>query len=316
MQPHPSPPCPERDTNTSSTRYQFAEVELHLTSPLYSCDLMYAAGGVVRLESAKDSLAGCSVRIRSLITGLAEEAFLDEHGAFAQDLELQPETDNPLEFAVCDGVGRELARFVAVVRHQGREPERAPRVGSVSDGEKPSLTLPARSPMLDPPWPRFAQLVQRCLDLAAEVADKTGRDRDELYDPIRAQERYAEQAFEQRNQPLYHECNDNLEKYGGYLKQLLGDALPRPSRPTLPPDEEARLEVKRFRASLSAVWKQVREKQRTDLEARLTDIATQARGLSQRAKKQPLSVLRQINRLRAEVEKVAQQLDSATRCNG
>src|SRR5262249_37100786 len=68
--------------------------------------------------------------------------------------------------------------------------------------------------MLDPPWPRFAQLVQYCLTLAAEVADKTGRDREELCEHIRAQERYAEQAYEEHNQALYRECNDNLEKYG------------------------------------------------------------------------------------------------------
>lgn len=278
---------------SNDTRYFFAGVELHLTSPLHSIDLVYPASGVVRLESASATFEGGSVRIRSLATGLAEEAFLDERGAFVQEVELQPGTDNALEFTICDGVGRELARVVAVVRQGGDRKEAA-------DQPAPK---PGRS-MLDPPWPRFAQLVERCLSLASEVADKTGRDREELHDPIRAQERYAEQAFEERNQMLYHECNDNLEKYSGYLKQLLGETLPRPPRPSLPPDEEARREIERFRAYLSSVWKQVREKQRADLEARLTEIASQARGLSQRLKAQPLSVIRQINRLRSEVEKV------------
>src|SRR5205085_10633078 len=47
----------------------------------------------------------------------------------------------------------------------------------------------ARSQELDPPWPRFNQLVRHCLDLAAEVAGRTGRDRDELFQHVHAQER-------------------------------------------------------------------------------------------------------------------------------
>jgi len=58
------------------------------------------------------------VRVRSLATGLSDEAFLDDRGSFAQELELQPETDNALEFAVGDGGGTELARLVSCVRHQ------------------------------------------------------------------------------------------------------------------------------------------------------------------------------------------------------
>jgi molecular chaperone DnaK len=475
---------------THGTRYLFHGVELHLTSPVNTRDQTYSATGVVRLESADAALDGGSVRIRSLATGLTEEAFLDERGTFAQDVELQPETDNALEFAVCDGAGQEMARVVAVVRHQSA----APRLGqavlptqlitkplqievlsrggqrvkqvvagigatlpgvfqctcrthdqagrivvpifeenriikqmviedldpslpigspvevefaidvkhtievrvrvrarSADDGEAyercETATLAAPPPprrptraeidevqnqieellpqfsgtfrtrlraralqirqdlfealryddepkaiqrmaelrellqqletsrgqMLDPPWPRFAQLVQHCLSLAAEVAAQSGRDAEELCEHIRAQERYAEQAYEEHNQTLYRECHDNLEKYGGYLTQLLRDTLPRPPRPSRPPEEEARSEIDRFRAYLSAVWKQVREKQRADLEARLTEIAAQARGLSQRVKSDPLSVLRETNRLGTEVEKVADVLQNKRR---
>lgn len=300
MQPQPSLP-------PTDTRYLLPGLELHLTSPLDTCELVYPAIGFVRLDSADAAWEGGSVRIRSLVSGLAEEAFLDERGAFAGDVELQPEMENPLEFTVCDGVGRERARVVAVVRHLSRD-----RKGAVGPlNPKPSQTT--RCPMLEPPWPRFAQLVQRCLSLAAEVADKTGRDPGELCDHIRAQERYAEQAFEERNAALYQECNDNLETYSGYLMQLLGDTLPRPPRPNRPPHEEARIEIERFRARLSSVWKQVREKQRTDLEARLGEIASEARGWSQRVKSDPLSVLREANRLGAEIEKVAESLHNNRR---
>jgi hypothetical protein len=171
----------------------------------------------------------------------------------------------------------------------------------------------SRGQLLDPPWPRFAQLVEHCHGLAAEVATKTGRDAEELREHIRAQERYAEQAYEEHNQTLYRECNDNLEKYAGYLTQLLRDTLPRPPRPSLPPEEEARAEIERFRAYLSAVWKQVRERKRSDLETRLTEIATQARGLSQRVKSEPMSVLRDTARLGTEVEKVADLLQNKRR---
>ena len=307
MQSHPSPHSTDVGSSADGTRYLFPGVELHLTHPLRSDDAVYSATGFVRLQSGNAALDGSFVRIRSLITGLAEEAFLDEHGIFTQEVELQPETDNTLEFTVCDGSGREMARVVAVVRHPSRDREGAAEQLPTKPQQR------SRSPILDPPWPRFARLVERCLNLASEVADKTGRNADELCEHIRIQERYAEQAYEQRDQTLYHECNDNLEKYRGYLMQLLGDTLPRPPRPSRPPEEEARSEVERFRACLSAVWKQVREKQRSDLEARLSEIAAQARGLSQRARSDPLSVLSETNRFVTEVEKVADLLHNSPR---
>ena len=102
---------------------------------------------------------------------------------------------------------------------------------------------------LDPPWPRFAQLVKQCLDLAVSVAKSTDRDRNELFEYVHAQERYAEQAYEEHHQGLYRECRENLEKYAGYLDGLLRDALPRPaSAPSLPPEEEARECLEQFRS--------------------------------------------------------------------
>src|SRR5207247_186503 len=97
----------------------------------------------------------------------------------------------------------------------------------------------SRGLVLDPPWPRFAQLVRRCLELAGEVTERTGRDRQELTEHVHAQERYAEVAYEEQNQRLYRECWDNLEKYAGYLEQLAREALPRfAPEPQLEPEEE------------------------------------------------------------------------------
>ena len=478
------------------THYLFAPSEngatppldLHVTSPANIREPAYPLTGVVRTPpEAAAWREGGSVRVRSLATGLMDEAFLDERGSFVQDLELQPETDNALELAVCDGEGREAARTVIAVRcqsagralgravlptqiitkplqievlgrdgrrvkqvvapigavlpgtfqltcrthdqagrivvpifeenrvvkqmivsdldplmpvgspvevelavdvkytievrvrvrqaggrrahrdggHRGRAaaaqadagrhrrratpnrrtaaavqrqfPHPRPRPGdAVASGFARSVALQRRAEGRPahggtariaakpggwqgagarPPWPRFAQLVRRCLDLAAEAATATGRERDELLEHVQAQERYAEQAFEDNNQALYRECRLNLEKYVGYLDQLLRDALPRPSLPApqLPPEEEAKDSVERFRNYLAAVWKQVRSKQRTDLETRLTEIAGQARGLSQRMKTEPLAVVRDARRLGAEVHKVEELLKEGRR---
>ena len=100
------------------------ELELHVTSPACTRETAYQAAGVVRLRAGQtgssffDIREGGSVRIRSLATGLVEEAFLDAHGAFAQELELAAETDNALEWTVCDADARECARIVTMVRHQ------------------------------------------------------------------------------------------------------------------------------------------------------------------------------------------------------
>jgi molecular chaperone DnaK len=487
----------ESGVRSQESEEESPELELHITSPANTRDTRYQATGVVRVRSSPDScpltpdpcLEGGSVRIRSLDTGLADEAFLDERGSFAQELELRAESDNPLEWTVCDGAGEEVGRVVTAVRHQGegrplgqavlptqiitkplqievigrggqrvkqvvapvgatlpgvfrcvcRTHDQAGRivvpiyeenrivkqmvldnldpdlpVGSpvevefsidvkhaisvtvrVREGERehsetasieapPPPSCPTRGQidavreaieellprfrgafrarmkaraeqlhqdllealryedepraiqrfaelkelcqqlesnrdtMLDPPWPRFEQLVRHCLDLAADVADRTGRDREELFEHVRAQERYAEQAYQEENQPLYRECRENLEKYAGYLNQLLQDSLPRPEapRPQLPPEEEARALVERFRAFLSAVWKEVRNRQRPDLEARLAQLASQARGFSQRIKSEPHDVIRDARRLGTEVQKVADQLEGRTQTPG
>jgi molecular chaperone DnaK len=481
------------------SRIEDEYLELHLTSSPNTRDVQYHMTGIVRTfdprssilnpqSSGRDSdgeMEGGSVRIRALGTGLTEEAFLDGRGTFAQDLELQPETDNALELAVCDGAGAEVAKVTACVRHQGaarplgqavlptqiitkplqievlnrgrqrvkqvvapvgatlpgtfhctcRTTDQAGRVvvpifeenrvvkqmviddldpqlpvGSPVEvefhidvkhtievrvrvrerqGERcetatiepaPPASRPSRAQieevqrhidellaqfsgsyrtrvkaraaqllqdlhealryddepkaiqrmaelrelqqlmeasrgqMLDPPWPRFAQLVRHCLDVAAEVARTTGRDPDELFEYIHAQERYAEQAHAEHNQALYRECRDNLDKYAGYLDGLLRDTLPRPvAAPTRPPEEEARVAVEGFRNYLATVWKQVRARQRTDLEPRLAEIAGQAKGLSQRIKEEPLAVLRDARRLGTEVFKIEELLKEGRR---
>src|SRR5262249_41091868 len=124
---------------THGTRYLFfgavpagaarPDLELHLTSPVSARDLRHQAAGVVRTVDLATrhagavpfdaALEGASVRVRSLATGLTDEAFLDGRGTFAQEAELTPEPDNARELPVCAPAGAELARAVATVRHQG-----------------------------------------------------------------------------------------------------------------------------------------------------------------------------------------------------
>jgi molecular chaperone DnaK len=201
---------------------------------------------------------------------------------------------------------RVVADLLEALRYDD-EPKAVVRMAELRDLVQQAVA--ARGQTLEPPWPHFALLVRRCLDLAAEVADRTGRERDELFEHVHAQERYAEQAHAELNQPLYRECWDNLNKYAGYLDSLFRDALPPPaSRPTLPPEEEARQTLERFRAYLAAVWKEVRARSRDDLESRLKEVARQAGGLSGRVKGEPHHVLRDLRRLGTGVAKVEGEL--------
>jgi len=464
------------------------EVELHWTSAEQADTTRYRAAGVVRVhapptESLRhDLLPGGSVQLRSVATGLVEEAFLDERGGFQTHLELSPDADNPLQATLCDADGRPLAATQVTIRHQaghralaravlptqiitkplqlevlGRNRQRTKlvvvpvgsplpgtfqcvcrtqdqagrvvvpifeenrvvqqmvvedldpalpigtpvavefaidvkhtitvrvrvrnealgveRVESARIDPPPPPRCPtraeveavqkrieavlaqlsgslrtrmrsrlqelrgdllealgyqdepraiqrmaeltdllqnlenARDQQLDPPWTRFTGLVRDCLDLAASVASATGRDRAELYQYIHAQERYAERAFEDHNQGLYRECKDNLDRYAGYLNRLLADALPREeARPTLPPKDEAKSELERFRRYLSNVWKDVRAAARDDLEERLKQTARSAQGLTGRVEAEPERVLSEVRRLEADVAWVADQL--------
>jgi molecular chaperone DnaK len=480
---------------THGTRYHFAlgtsevpSLELHLTSPACTRDLRYPATGVVRAlaDQVADNLLGGSVRVRSLASGLVEEAFLDDKGTFIQELELAPETDNAFAWTVCDCDGAEVAHLTTTIRHEGagrplgqavlptqlitkplqievltrgrqrvkqvvapigatlpgtfrivcrtsdqsgrivvpifeenrvvkqmvldelspdlpvgsevavemaidvkheievrvrvRQAEGRERLETARIETPPPPHRPARAEIddvqrqidellaqftgsfrarskaraaqlhrdllealsyedepkaiqrmaelrevlqqlevrrglvLDPPWPRFAQLVRRCLELAGEVTERTGRDRQELTEHVHAQERYAEQAYEEHNQGLYRECCDNLAKYAGYLEQLARESLPRLApEPQLEPEEEARQAVERFRGFLSAVWKRVREANRRELDPRLAEIAKQAGGLTKKVKEEPGTAIRDARRLGTEVAKIAAQLDEGRR---
>ena len=162
---------------------------------------------------------------------------------------------------------------------------------------------------LDPPWSHFQELVAEVLNMAAAVAEATKRSREELSAPVHEQERYAQQAHDERNQTLYHTCWEKLQKYLFHLGELLPSAKDDAPRPQpRPADEEARALLERFRSYLAAVWKRVRNRGKPKLDERLKTVASQTQGLNTRLKEDAPAVLRELRRLMAEVYKVEQHL--------
>jgi hypothetical protein len=295
-----------------------AAIELHVAGTALVTGRRYRLGGGVRYVVAgggagQSPLDGFSVRTRPLASGLSEDVFVDDEGSFAREIELEAEADNAIELTVCDGGGAEAAKVVVVVRHRAQLPplvSAAPGAAHVSDPQHSAAEL-------DPPWPQFARLVRRCLDVAAEVADHSKREREELFEYVRTQERYAEQAHAALNQGLYRECWDNLDKYAGYLTSLRQEASPGPSpRPDPPPDEEAREAVEQFRTRLAAVWKEVRARGRDELEGHLRDVARRAVGLSARVKTEARQVIRDVGGLVGEIERVERESTRPPRAGG
>jgi molecular chaperone DnaK len=165
-----------------------------------------------------------------------------------------------------------------------------------------------QSQELEPPWPQLQELVAECLNLAADVADATGRDRDELAAHVHEQERYAQQAHDERNPTLYQECWHNLQRYVIHLGSLLPVAQAAGPLPVPPPEEEARALLDRFRSYLAAVWKRVKARGRAKLDERLKRVAAQAQGLNARTREDAPAAVRELRRLLAEVYKVEQHL--------
>jgi hypothetical protein len=287
------------------------QLEFQLTSPAQCVATPYTLDGVVRVASQVPLPPGYSVRVRSLDTGFAEETFLDGEGKFAQEWKLAKDQTTPLEITLCDVAGREVGQFVV----------------PVSCG----VTTEGGGAALEPAWPQFAKLVRQCIHLAGDVAQRTGREREDLFAHVHAQERYAEQAFAVGDPKAYRECRENLERYQAYLGQLLDEGekwsparcLAIPARPAssgpvedetlnsvaqADVDDAVRREHERFRGTLAAVWKEARGRGRSDIEVRLREIAGQANGLSQRVKQDPRAVRPLLAVLVRAVDRLAEEL--------
>jgi molecular chaperone DnaK len=187
-------------------------------------------------------------------------------------------------------------------RHYEDDPKAIQRMAELRELMQQAETEKTRQ--LEPPWSRFAQLVQHCRALGSEAAKITGRDREEMVDYIKAQERHAERAYHERNQPLYRECWLNLERYLYTLQDICRAGAPPEEQQSDNPEERARNEVERFRSYLSRVWKEVRTRGRKDLESKLNDIARQSQGLSRGIKDDPAETVRTVRRWMKELGKI------------
>jgi hypothetical protein len=170
----------------------------------------------------------------------------------------------------------------------------------------------AKLQVLYPPRQRLTQLVKRCLYEAANVADRTGRDREQLFAPIYGQEQVAEQAHAEKNAALYRECFDHLRALAADLVRLQEDLTPLSRRdanraPTVHDVQEA---LGDLQAYAQAVAPAAQLKCRQDLVERLQQLAGPQAALADRGRRDVQGALREVRRLLAEVGGMEQELSS------
>jgi hypothetical protein len=272
---------------------------LKLTSPLSTTDLSYRLVGAVNAPECQE---GASVCVRSLDTGWTEEVFLNAHGEFQHPLDLTPNADQNYELSARDVKGRVVWCSTIRIRHRSDE-----EVDAATPDPRDSLEYASG---LEPPWPVCVQRIRHCLHLAATVAQATGRKRDELFQYVHAQERYAEQAQRDNNRKLYRECLDNLDKYAAYLEEMRRAAEPQPLQapPQVIEVRDLRSTIDLVRSELTTVWKETRTKGRDDLEPKLKEVAVLAQGLGQRCKADPERAAEEAKQLRAEIDSIRLQI--------
>lgn len=197
-------------------------LQVHLYSPLRTVSTDYLLMGRVCGPVPPLLTEGSSVFIQDDLRGLVEEVFLDEAGRFSQQRTLSAAAENPVTLTVCNSSGAELASCTLSLWHGCRRDRPLPVGQNAAVSPAPHAgNRPAQETQApQPDWKEFARLVRHCLILAGQVADRTGRKREELFEQVYSQERYAEQAFAEQAQSLYSECFDNLQAFAAYLEQL------------------------------------------------------------------------------------------------
>jgi hypothetical protein len=166
--------------------------------------------------------------------------------------------------------------------------------------------------VLYPPRQRLTQLVKRCLYEAANVADRTGRDREQLFAPIYAQEQTAEQAHAEKNAAVYRECFDQLRALAADLLRLQHDLAPgaRQGDDRPPTTHDVQDALRDLQAYLAAVLPAVLLKGRQDFVSELERIQQQQEALAERGRRDAPAALREVRRLLGEVGRMEQELSS------
>jgi hypothetical protein len=159
---------------------------------------------------------------------------------------------------------------------------------------------------------RLTQLVKRCLYEAANVADRTGRDREQLFAPIYAQEQTAEQAHAEKNAAVWRCCFDQLRALAADLMRLQDDLSPLARRhadqaPSIHDVQDALHDLQVY---LQAVLAAAQLKKRQDFVAQLLQADQQRGAVADRAKRDVPGAMREVRRLLGEVGRMEQELSS------
>jgi hypothetical protein len=161
-----------------------------------------------------------------------------------------------------------------------------------------------------PPLQRLTQLVKRCLFEAANLADRTGRNREQLFAQIYAQEQAAEEAHAEKNVLVYRECFDNLLALAADLERLGEEMLPLSQRDPqrMPSVHDVQDELKNLEAYLAAVLPAAELKERRDFVEQLQALDQRREGLAERGKRDAGAALGETRRALAEVARIDQAL--------
>jgi hypothetical protein len=191
------------------------------------------------------------------------------------------------------------------------EEQRAAVLLAELDQQREQMEL-ARLQVQYPPRQRLTQLVKRCLYEAANVADRTGRDREQLFAPIYGQEQTAEQAHAEKNASVYRECFDQLRALAADLLRLQNDLSPMARRDTdrAPTVHDVQDALRDLQAYVQAVLPAAQLKGRQDYADRLQEFERQRDAVADRGRRDAPGALREARRLLGEVGRMEQELSS------
>jgi hypothetical protein len=161
-----------------------------------------------------------------------------------------------------------------------------------------------------PPWQRVAQLIKRCLFEAAALADRTGRDREQLFAQIYAHEQKAEQAHAEMNAELYRASFENLSGLATELERSRVDSTPPSQRSgnrgaTVHDVADA---VKDLHSYIAVVLPVAELRGRTEAATKLHELSSRTGAWTERGKREASAALREVLAALAEVALIEQAL--------
>jgi hypothetical protein len=161
-----------------------------------------------------------------------------------------------------------------------------------------------------PPLQRLTQLVKRCLFDAADLADRTGRDREQLFQQVYAQEQAAEQAHAEHDVRRFREAFDNLLALAADLERLQTERAPASRRDARgAPSAHDVLDAIQDLQSYLAVAVQTAEQQgRSDLVKKLQELDGRRSAWAERGQREPALVWRDVRKALADVARMEQSL--------